>query len=128
MDYYLYQTLYSQHSQGIQPIPFSDATSPAILVQFLDPCFQYYNKNCEFLKESRACEKDCYSLGTVDCREKCETKEECIRCMDDHAKCVSNCPCHSGCPNGCPCRHWTCHNDEIHDDNQLLILRKFKLR
>ena len=81
-----------------------------------------------FLKESRACEKDCYSFGTVDCREKCETKEECIKCMDDHAKCVSNCPCHSGCPGGCPCRHWTCDNDEIHDDNQLLILRKFMFK
>ena len=90
--------------------------------RFLNPWSKYYNEKCEFLRESRACEKDCYKFGTDDCREKCETKQDCISCMDEHAKCVSNCPCHSGCPDGCPCRHWPCDDDETHDDSQLLIL------
>ena len=93
-----------------------------IQTSVLNPWSKYYNEKCEFLKESRACEKDCYKFGTTDCREKCETKHDCINCMDEHAKCVSNCPCHSGCPDGCPCRHWPCDDDETHDDSQLLIL------
>ena len=93
----------------------------------MDSLSKYYNNHCGFLKESRACENDCYKLGTADCREKCKTNEECISCMDEHAKCVSNCPCHSGCPDGCPCRHWPCDVDEKHDDNQILILREFQL-
>ena len=127
MDYYIYQTLHSQHSQGSKRFRFW-MLHHSFNEQFLDPWFKYYNNHCEFSKESRACEKDCYSLGTVDCQEKCKTKEDCIKCMDDHAKCVSNCPCHSGCPDGCPCRHWTCIDGEIHDANQLLILRKFTIK
>ena len=134
MDYYPYHSLYSQLSQGFRiqisryrSVPVAMITFEFGPTTFVDPLSKHYNNRCGFLKESRACENDCYKLGTADCREKCETNEECISCMDEHAKCVSNCPCHSGCPDGCPCRHWPCDVDEKHDDNQILILREFQL-
>ena len=115
----MFDSLWRHHSRGSncslvcrKPDSISGSN-----IGFLNPW-----SKCEFLKESRACEKDCYKFGTDDCREKCETKHDCISCMDEQAKYISNCPCHSGCPDGCPCRHWPCDDDETHDDSQLLIL------